>query len=397
LRPLLFGTIAFIGIVTVAGCIGSQPNGPAPTAAIAPVAVAEPEVELPVPQVIAVSEGKAAEYVSEKSCAGCHADAVRDHARTPHADTFRPVSHKRDAAFFRLPESVKDELTGGVFRPLVAGKDLMVEGRQGPNRATSTVTHAIGSGSAGITYLEIHPEGKCLMPRIQLYRQKGKPHWDWTPGLQPGVTPPTPLGAIIPSDELPECLSCHSTVLSISAAKVDYRKSIFNIGCQRCHGPAREHLRQVAQRPLPTATATASLGMPRLGSLNAAQTTKLCETCHRGLTPIPKDETPATLARLQGRALGMSTCFLKGDRERLSCMSCHRPHSARETNPAVYERTCKGCHGQPQQTAVNCPVDQRKGCVGCHMGKEVLTVFGKSEYTNHWIRKRPTPIWRDAR
>jgi hypothetical protein len=306
------------------------------------------------------------------------------------------VSYARDAASFRTGNVVRDETTGGAFRPLIVEKTLTIEGRQGPNRATTQPTHAVGSGVAGTTYLEVNAEGLCLMPRVQAYRQKGRVIWDWTPGLQPGAPLETPLGTVLRGDALADCLSCHSTVLSISGVRIDESKSIFNVGCQRCHGPAREHLRQVTQRPAPISAKADALGMPRLSALNAAQVTKLCETCHRGLRPIPKGEVPATLARLQGRALSMSACFLKGDQEKLSCLSCHRPHARKETAPAAYERTCKGCHSPAVQPVILCSVDQKKGCVGCHMGKEALTIFGKSEYANHWIRKRPTPIWRDG-
>src|SRR5262249_42266892 len=101
----------------------------------------------------------------------------------------------------------------------------------------------------------------------------------------------------------------------------------------------------------------------------SAQTVmQLCGECHRAPAPIPDAmlEAPGEAARFAAPMLAGSKCFrLSGGR--LSCLSCHNPHTSVSTDLAAYNGVCRSCHaGQPNAQKL-CPVNQTSGCVSCHM------------------------------
>ena len=79
--------------------------------------------------------------------------------------------------------------------------------------------------------------------------------------------------------------------------------------------------------------------------------------------------------RFQPYGLMQSPCFQKSG-DRLSCVSCHDPHTNVSTDRRTYEKACLNCHGVPaslhpdSKTSVQskpCPVNPREKCVECHM------------------------------
>jgi hypothetical protein len=83
-------------------------------------------------------------------------------------------------------------------------------------------------------------------------------------------------------------------------------------------------------------------------------------------------------ARHQPLLLAASACFQRSG-SRLSCLTCHAPHSVVERNQAAYDRTCAGCHAAPRHSA---PV-AGKPCVACHMPAVKLTAG--LAFANHRI------------
>ena len=83
-----------------------------------------------------------------------------------------------------------------------------------------------------------------------------------------------------------------------------------------------------------------------LGGWTVQSQLDLCGKCHRHPSRVPPDRLDAddpVLARFQPIGLSQSLCF-KRCQGRLSCVSCHEPHARASSDPAHYERLCKGCH-----------------------------------------------------
>lgn len=389
---------ALLAVLALAIALAWQRPHPAPPAPVAPPAAEE--VALPVPREAQVEEARAGEYVGSRTCRACHPEATAAHAVTPHARSLRRASLAADGALFRLPEALHDPTTGGTHRPVLKDSRLAVEARRGTDTMVAELNIAMGSGESGISYLGIGRDGTCLMPRIQVYTSGGQKRWGWTPAMAPEDPPaPTPLGAVLPAEEFHRCFGCHSTVLAMREGRMLLEKSRLGIQCERCHGPARRHLEVLKRDARAVKAGTLAPGIPRLGTLSARQKISLCESCHRPLDSMPRETVPRDLARLQPVALRLSACFIQSG-EKLQCMDCHDPHRRVSRQAGGYERVCTSCHatraaGAAHERGRACTLGRTSGCVGCHMGKEQFSVFGNAVYTNHWIRKRPEPVYRE--
>jgi hypothetical protein len=351
------------------------------------------EISLPVPFEARIRPADASRYVDETNCAGCHKGQASDHAQTTHAISLRKVSVEKDGQFFEMPAQLTDDQLGATYAPQKLGKELRITGRRGQQQVSLEMQFALGSGHSGVTYMGKLPGGAIMMPRIQRFHGEKGDYWGWTPSLEPGTQPPTPLGAALPHDKAHKCFGCHATTLVQTEKGIRFEASLLGVQCQRCHGPAKEHLAAVAKNFAAIQSGKSDPAIPQLGKLTVAQRIAQCESCHRPLDVPAPGRLPRDLARLQGVALRMSRCF-KESGEGFACSSCHSPHKALTREPASYEQVCKSCHtGEPDKKA--CKLKRDSGCVGCHMGEERLSVFGNALYHNHWIRKKPWQVWEE--
>lgn len=350
-------------------------------------------VALPVPHDLVHTAAQSDQYAGSRACTGCHRKEAESHARTGHARAVRPVSSARDGPFFRRGASLRDPRLGLTHSAEDSKQGAVIRSRGLGVALDTTLDLAIGSGTHGISYMHLDPDGGALVPRISLYRTGGRMEWDWTPGLGPEKFGEEPRGQRLPPNGAASCVGCHSTTIQ-SPIRLD--KTELGVNCERCHGPAREHLQVLARGGSSVSSGSVDPGMPRLARLSGPQVLSLCNTCHRPLGKTRPDGLPDDLARAQPVALAMSRCF-QSSSGRLSCVSCHDPHAQTRKEPAHYERVCLSCHapGAPVGTAAGtlrpkpCPVNASSGCVGCHMSRERLKQFNTAVFTNHWIRRRP--------
>jgi hypothetical protein len=175
---------------------------------------------------------------------------------------------------------------------------------------------------------------------------------------------------------------CHSTVMVVEGEQVMPEASMFNVGCERCHGPGREHIE---------AAKAGQKGTEIYGFKNASGELmiKFCSECHRGPGAIPDRliSTSPMTPRFVGTALAASECF-KQTPGGLSCMKCHDPHAPSQKDPKHYERVCMDCHSGKTLKSKVCSVNPRSGCIPCHMPR---TVMENTPFHNHWIH-----AYRDA-
>ncbi len=183
------------------------------------------------------------------------------------------------------------------------------------------------------------------------------------------------------------CLECHNTWMEhVAGTPNQYRRENFllGVGCERCHGPGREHV--AFHRAHAEAEATEGIVHP--GHLSRERGLEVCAQCHsnavkrRGpafsyrpgepleaffrttVSNYPENDHVAN----QVKYLRQSQCFQKSDT--LTCITCHNPH--RPTDPATVQRACLKCHPPAHCTEQDrLPVAVRGHCVGCHMPARV--------------------------
>ena len=185
------------------------------------------------------------------------------------------------------------------------------------------------------------------------------------PTIWPRVSNTLP-NPTLPGRSSEECLLCHSGApLPVPGTMNRYSPPVFAeeaISCERCHGPAEEHLR----RPAP-----GSIVNP--AKLAPAARDSICEQCHlagvtRVLNPdktfadfrpgrhLWKKSSPSTSAPARGpfkvishaEQLALSACA-RNSAGKLWCGTCHDPHPQNTPTSRTYSARCQAL--PPGQTA----------------------------------------------
>jgi Tfp pilus assembly protein PilF len=343
-----------------------------------------------------------APFVGSLRCAECHRDIHRFAQSGRHAKTFRPAS---EVGEFRIPDQpVPDPDNPKVVHTLTAeGSGVAVKTQKGDEIARALVEFAVGSGDRGLTPVGRDDTGRTRELRLSYYGDISG--WDRTSGhpSRPGAGSAHDfLGEVLTPDAVRICLDCHTTNFRAARDHVGPEAADRGIGCERCHGPAGNHLAAVALK-----LSDLAIGRPRAAT--PEQVVNLCAQCHfpRGRTFSPSD--PISV-RFQGLTFPRSRCYTETGKG-FDCVSCHSPHRDAETSSAFYESKCLACHSasEPdapaQQTAksghvaslpagarrVPCPVNPVQNCIECHM-PTAKTVVPHTYFTDHHIR-----VHRDAK
>jgi hypothetical protein len=258
------------------------------------------------------------------------------------------------------------------------------------------VAYAIGSGNHASGYL-VAAGGYLFQSPICYYTKRKA--YDLAPGYErlpdPDFTRPV----------AEECVLCHSGgALHVAGTVNRYSQPIFTeeaVSCDRCHGPAEEHLR----RPVP-----GSIVNP--AKLPAAARDSVCEQCHlagvtRILNPgkdfadfhpgVRLEEVLTVYIRGSSAASGrpfkvishaeqlaQSACA-RNSQDKLWCGSCHDPHPASPATSKTYAAVCQSCHAG--QLAASHPTGD--DCVSCHMPRRQAEDGGHTVFTDHRISQRP--------
>lgn len=183
-------------------------------------------------------------------------------------------------------------------------------------------------------------------------------------------------------DTHPACLECHNTWVGHRPGNpIRYRKDdlLLGVTCERCHGPAREHVEHHRANPKSPAAKIVHPGL-----LSRERLMDVCAQCHgdsrlegkafafkpgeplgnthhTARANVRENETTTN----QVRHLTDSKCYQKGQ---MSCITCHNPHSPK----AAGSTGCTDCHKQAEcKDQPTQPAGVRTDCVGCHMPRQV--------------------------
>ena len=331
-----------------------------------------------------VARKSTAPFVGPRSCGECHPGESALFARSGHAQTLRPaaavpLARKLDGTVVADPE------VPGVRWAYERRGDHFGAARQMGDGSIErfVLDYAFGSDHHATTFVSLADSKRLPATEHRLTHYSDGDIFRVTPGQgaarpYPGTKP---HGRELPDWEALACFRCHATRTSASGPDLlRFDEMIPNVSCERCHGPATDHLAAAragsAIPPMPFG--------PERWTADAQMT--LCGKCHRhpsetfpgGLRP----DRPS-LARFQPVGIMQSKCY-QASAGALSCVSCHDPHARASTDLGGYEATCLSCHKADPQ--VVCRVSPGGDCLRCHMplvdtGQRVL-------FTDHWIRVR---------
>ena len=374
-----------------------------------------------------------ATFVGDEACANCHANIYTSYHETGmgrSVSRFDPATAPEQFnAAGRSPEVCHDA-SGYCYVAFVRGDTLFQREfrRDDPEyERTYAASHVVGSGNATRSYFMVakapdDPPDAGYYTEMPLtwYVERGL--WDLSPGYEQ-------TNSRFERPIVPECMTCHNGLSEFEAGSQNFYIEVpLGITCERCHGPASEHVETqlagggVEGEPDPTIVNPARL--------DAGRQLAVCQQCHlTGITVFKPGEDPTTFrpgmalsdnravfARqeqvddpeafgISSHALRMmqSVCFTatRGLDAALTCTTCHDPHRSTASMEADhFNTTCRSCHGSEAHPAVlrgarpevaSVEEAMTGNCVSCHMQRGGTSDIPHVLFTDHWIRRTLPP------
>jgi tetratricopeptide (TPR) repeat protein len=313
---------------------------------------------------------RAGDFAGAAQCDKCHPGEFAKQSSSNHARALSPIAQSPIAT--KLAGHTVQEKSGLSFEYSPAPNGIQVTAERGVQRSAALLEWAFGSGVRGITPVG-SIAGHYFEHRISWY----------TAGDRAGLTmghkadPPddmvSALGPKQSAETIFQCFNCHATGAKTGPdgrgmPSVDASSELQpGIHCERCHGPGEAHVRAPSAKTIQNP-----------GRLSPAGLVEACGQCHR-LPPNGGDGRESI--RFAPIGLMASRCFLTSGK--LSCLTCHDPHSDVNHDTAYYVNKCIECHSG-STSAVNCRRGARDNCLPCHMPKSNTAPF--LEFTDHRIR-----------
>lgn len=321
-------------------------------------------------------------FAQSEACANCHPKETAAYRKSKMGNSLAPPTHLDGGRVSR---------TGSRIAISIAEREGRMIHTLTANGLTAEypIAYQIGAGKIGYTYIVKIGEYLFESP-ASWYRQHG---WDFSPGYQrmAGID----FDRLIDSN----CLFCHAGNAKFLASDGRHFSGaeLTPIGCDRCHGPTADHVRQPSAKNIVNPSKLA----PRARN-------SVCEQCHlegetRLLNPgktwqdfHPGEELERTAVTYlltenhhalkvvaQAEQLALSAC-VRGSSGKLWCATCHNPHG----ESTSIREVCSSCHAtlsKPVHAAVT-------ECVSCHMPRLTPDDIPHSASTDHRILRRPAPL-----
>ena len=340
---------------------------------------------LQTPQVV---DPRGTDYAGSAKCAGCHQSISETYAHTAHSLSTRIVdentiagSFSKDSNQLKINDSTlirMEKRDSGLYQVLYVNNKAIVAHR---------FDLQLGAVK-GQTFLFWQKNGFFQLP-VSYIRDLHQ--WTGSPGYS--------------SDQLnfnrpvvTTCFACHSSFASgdphgISVASAKQINWVFNIDCERCHGPAAAHVEFQESHP----QEKQSRYMVSFQSLDRKQKIDLCAVCHSGtknllLKPTFRFKMGDTLSNYmnvlytdfpspdehgsQKQFFAQSKCFRMSG---MDCTTCHNAHVNERGIVKSFNEHCQTCH-TPGQYFCKLVTDSnivflQNNCTGCHMPAQSAKVI----------------------
>jgi len=212
------------------------------------------------------------------------------------------------------------------------------------------------------------------------------------------------------------CFECHSSYVKelpqvtqslTRTIELDRNAMILSIDCERCHGPAINHVNYHTEYP----GQKTGRYIAKYSALTRAQKVDMCGVCHSGNSGTMLKSTFAfkpgdTLSKFkeaefyhtdvdpdkldvhgnQVQLLQSSACFAKS---KMDCATCHNTHNNERGLTALFTQRCTSCHSEAKHNFCKMANRLNKAtltaqCINCHMPQKpssVITVHNNSKST----------------
>jgi hypothetical protein len=229
------------------------------------------------------------------------------------------------------------------------------------------------------------------------------------------------------------CYECHSSFIAEQIAMtpdkgiqktLDRNTLVMGIDCERCHGPALNHVNYHMAYP----EAKEAEYVITSQSLSRQQKSDACAVCHAGndrqkdispfrfkmgdtlanyFAPFGQRVKPESGYDVHGNQYGLlseSKCFLKS--QTLTCVTCHDPHADAGNDLTVYSKKCQSCHNNPDHSSLAAGATTasfyKSNCIDCHMPEQPSRVIsfqiaGSNATSSYLLRTHRIAIYSDKK
>lgn len=327
-------------------------------------------------------------YAGAQSCESCHKEIYNSFTHTAHYFTSRPVDQAA------MHGNFKDGFNSLILANGRSIKAIQLDSgfyQAGYENGRQTEAHRMDLTIGGVkaeTYL--YWKGSLLF-ELPLSWFNGLHSWVNSPGYAPDR---------INFDRAVEarCLECHSSYIkqaeqtTLHGPTNNYDKSalIAGIDCERCHGPAAQHV--AYQQEYPEDKTPHFIGV--FSQMSRARKLDACASCHAGnnerfvtsafnfkmgdtlanFKEVGFNRAPVDAATLdvhgnQNGLLAGSKCFLMSN---MDCTTCHDAHLSQRNQTVLFTNKCMQCHNAANHNtckmegAMDAGIMKSK-CIDCHM------------------------------
>jgi hypothetical protein len=359
-------------------------------------------------------------YIGSASCKQCHQSIYNAYTTTTHYNTTQTSSIKNVLGSFTAGENtfivnaetkiIMEHRDSGLFQVLyVRGKE------QEAHRMDITfgIKHAQ-------TFLYWQGNKTFELP-ISYYTSVHA--WGSSPAYPSVINFTRSIGK--------GCFECHSSYIDGKLNPtnqgieevLDKSSLLTGIDCERCHGPATNHVNYHLAYP----DVKEAKYMVNAQSLSRQQKLDACAVCHSGndkkkeissfhfkmgdtlanfFSPWATHRNTPTDFDVHGnqyQLLAQSKCFLKS--KTLDCSTCHNPHTNASSNVVHYSNKCVTCHQNTDHSSLK--MDEamattlKRNCIECHMPQQpsraiTFQLSGDSSGSAYLLRTHKIAVYPDA-
>lgn len=368
--------------------------------------------------------GAEAGFAGAASCAECHKNIVESYNHIAMGRSlYRPTSdniiedYDDHNEFYHEPSGVYYRMSREGERFFQTSFQKDPDGRLIHENKVE-VSYVVGSGNNSRSYIHREPDGKVYQLPVAWYTQEKR--WAMNPGYDNADQ--INFSRRITYD----CLFCHAAYPEVKpgADQANYGESSFfpehleAIDCERCHGPAQNHVNLARSGAAAEAIAQAIVNP---GNLSNELQMEVCMQCHLETTSgnLPHSvhaidkgifgyrpgepleqyryafDHPAGTGHddkfeiaSQAYRLRKSACFIKSE-GRMTCTTCHDPHRVPKDRISAAIQSCFDCHNPKdcmEKMELRLPVQDN--CIQCHMPRRRTDDVVHVMMTDHYIQRR---------
>jgi len=353
-------------------------------------------------------------FAGSSTCAGCHKDIYQSHIKTAHYLDSKPAAKEFIKGSF---SPGKNKFVYNQWMEVILEKKqntyFQTAYMNGVEYQSEPFDIVIGSGRKGQTYLYWN-DNKLFQLPVSYYTPLNS--WCNSPGYSTNFIK---FDRMIPA----ECLECHGTYAkaeedSNNITIYDKTQIMYGIDCERCHGPAADHVAFHKEHPEEKTAKNIII----IKQLTRQQRLDGCALCHSGFRKAIQPRfsfqigdklddyslagySPDSVSTLDvhGNQYGLlmaSKCFKMSNQ--LDCSSCHNPHVNEANSPKIFSQRCIACHTETKHTSLGLSNDERlvfnDNCIDCHMPmlpsqKIVLNVANSEKAVPDMVRTHRIGIY----